>query len=93
MEYQFTTIKDIFDNVPSEKIEQCLEELGVAMVQAKSMNDLLCETVDVMANVKPDGAVEWPETCTWIDDGNGEIDLNFALPGDDNIQLKTKLSV
>lgn len=93
MEYEFTTIKDIFENVPTDKVEQCLKELGIAMTQAKTMNDMLCETVGALVGEKPDGAVEWPDTCTWVDDDKGEIDLNFGLPDDDNIQIKTKVSV
>jgi hypothetical protein len=93
MEYEFTTIKDIFETVPADKIDQCLKELAIAMTQAKSMNEILCEAAEAITGQKPDGAIEWPKTSTWIDNDKGEIDLNFALPGDDNIQMKTKVSV
>lgn len=93
MEYQLTTIKDIFDNVPTDKVELCLKELAVGIIQAKAMNDIICETAEIIEGNKPDAAVKWPETCTWTDDDKGEIDLSFFDEDGDGIGMKTKLGV
>ena len=93
MDYQLTTIKDIFDNVPSDKVELCLKELAVGIVQAQQMNELICETAGILHGEKPENAVEWPETCTWTDDDKGEIDLSFVSEEGEGIGMKTKLSV
>ena len=93
MEYQLTTIKDIFDNVPADKIELCMKELAVGIIQAKSMNNLFCKVAGALQGEQPDRAVEWPETCTWIDDDKGEIDLSFVGEDGESIELKTKVDV
>lgn len=38
MKYQITTLKDIFDKVPADRIKTCMDELAIAMQQAKAMS-------------------------------------------------------
>jgi hypothetical protein len=92
MEYELTTIKDVFDNVPVDKIELCLKELAAGIIQAKSMNNIMCEVAAGVLGEKPDAAIEWPETCTWIDDEKGEIDLSFVDEDGAGIELKTTIN-
>lgn len=77
MEYQLTTLKDVFDKVPADRIKVCLHELAVAMRQAKAMAELLGATTSALAGQEVGCAVQWPETSTWIDDGKGTLDLKF----------------
>lgn len=77
MEYQLTTLKDVFDKVPTDKIKVCLSELAIAMRQAKAMAELLGATTSALAGQEAVCAVQWPETSTWIDDGEGTLDLKF----------------
>lgn len=78
MQYELTTIKDIFDNVPASKIETCLKEMAAGMVQAKHMNEILKTTAEELTGHEIEKAIEWPEICTWIDDDKGEIHLTFS---------------
>lgn len=64
MEYQISTIKDIFDKVPSDKVDTCLNELKILIHQAHIVKIVHDEA----------GAVfEFPNTTTWIDDGKGDV--------------------
>ena len=77
MEYQLTTLKDVFDKVPADRIKVCLHELAVAMRQTKAMAELLGANASALAGQEVGCAVQWPETSTWIDDGEGTLDLKF----------------
>ena len=93
MEYKITTIRDIFNKVPTDKVEQCMKELATGIIQAQSMNELFCDVAGALQGERPDYAVEWPETSIWIDDDKGEIDLSFVGDDGTSIELKTKVDV
>ena len=78
MKYQLTTIKDIFDRVPTDKIKTCMDELAVAMQQAKAMSKLLEFGMSEVSGQKVEGIIRWPETSVWIDDGKGTIDTEYV---------------
>lgn len=93
MEYELTTIKDIFDKVPSDRIRTCLHELGIAMEQAKAMAELLGATTEAVTGVSDGVDVRWPETSTWIDDGKGTLDLQFRTEdGNDGFDYTVQLA-
>lgn len=93
MEYHLTTLKDVFDKVPADRIAACLDELAVAMRQTKAMAELLATTATVVAGEEVGCAVEWPETTTWIDDGKGTLDLKFqSEEGDDLFDYTVRLT-
>jgi hypothetical protein len=75
--YQLSTIKDIFDKVPLERIDVCLSELATMIKQTKALNETLKATAGAMG-IKVDDAIEFPEVCTWIDDGKGEVTLHLT---------------
>ena len=83
--YELTTIKDIFDKIPSDKIEACMKELTEAMIQAAIMRDISNAAVAGMGNV----TVEWPVPVTWIDDDKGEVDVTFTLDNEPIFNTKT----
>lgn len=90
--YEITTVKDIFDNVPVEKIDMCLRELAELMKRAKRMNNVLCITVGLVIGKEPLQAIEWPETITWVDDDKGEIITRYIAPDGENI-ITTKTTL
>lgn len=92
-EYQFTTIKDIFETVPVDKIPVCLKELGALMVQAKAMDKAMCLAAELETGEKPEKAFDWPEPVTWIDDDAGEVVARYTMPGNDEpfLTIKTVL--
>lgn len=90
--YELRTIKDIFDKVPADRIEDCLAELTVIMVQAKHLEAAMCEAAGAVTGNKPDKAFEWPETSTWIDDGKGELTARVVTKDNEEIlKVKTKI--
>lgn len=85
MEYQLTTLQDVFDKVPADRIGVCLGELAVAMKQTKAMQELLAAAATAIAGDEVGCAVEWPGTSTWIDDDKGTLDLKFESEGGDGL--------
>jgi hypothetical protein len=90
--YQIRTIADIYKNVPADRIQLCMTELGAALSQAASIRDLLFATAEQLTGQKIDASIELPEAMEWIDDGKGELDLKFVTSKDDEfISLHTKI--
>ena len=72
--YELTTLQDVFDKVPADKIEFCLQEIGEGLAKSKliveGMKELMGYTWrDDMMNL------QWP--MTWIDDDGGHGELQF----------------
>lgn len=65
-EYELTTIQDIFDKVPAERIPECCREIGQALAQTALMRELA-----VACGAQVIG-IQWP--LVWKDDHKGEID-------------------
>ena len=59
MKYQLTTIKDIFDKVPADRIKTCMDELAVAMQQVKEMSALLEFGLAEVSGQKVEDIVQW----------------------------------
>lgn len=93
MQYELTTLKDVFDKVPADRIETCLHELSVAMCEAKALSGAM----DCVAKGRlGDGAectLLWPDTSIWEDDGAGEITLNVVDKAGDNPLFSCKITV
>lgn len=71
MEYEIKTIKDVFDQVPSDRIVDCLTELAVGMARAKRMHETRAESTGGAIGIA------WPETVTWVDDGAGSLEIRY----------------
>jgi len=77
MTYQLTTLADVFNKVPADKIELCMAEIGLAMALAKATSiDLEVQMV-------------WPEVTEWIDDGKGEVGFDLVDANGQNILAAT----
>ena len=77
MKYQLTTIKDIFDKVPIDRIKTCMDELAVAMLHGKAMEKLLEFGMFEISGQKVEGTFQWPETSVWVDDGERTVYIEY----------------
>lgn len=71
--YELTTIRDIFDKVPADRIPDCCRELGTLLAQSKGLAELIQCTGDAIGIDEAQRLMKMPETFTWVDDGKGEI--------------------
>lgn len=71
-EYQLTTLRDVFEQVPADKIELCMREIAQGMVQARALHEILAATAEALTPGQKAG-LEWPIKCTWIDDNKGTV--------------------
>lgn len=79
--YRLSTLRDVFDKVPADRISLCLQEIGAGMVQTK----------ELAAIAEGHGAVvEWPDECEWIDDDSGVITLNVVDDDGNAITIETR---
>ena len=75
--YELRTLKDVYEQVPLEKIELCMREIAEGMVLARKLVELMNATAKA---IDKDAAPQdiWPEACTWIDDGKEEKTINVT---------------
>lgn len=81
--YEISTLRDVFDKVPADRIVDCLTELAVGMERAKKMHNLW------QASTGGSGGIEWPETITWVDDGAGQLELRYGGDGGTFVERAT----
>lgn len=79
--YELVTLRDVFDKIPSGKIELCMAELGRGMQQAKDVWELMGSTAESMGHEGSIGVLAWPESIAWIDDGKGYVETRIACEG------------
>lgn len=76
--YQLSTIKDIYEKVPVDKVDTCLRELSLSIRHAKLTESALLSKVSNFSHQpskkKP---FSWPNVIHWIDDGRGDIHSHF----------------
>lgn len=92
--YELSTLKDIFEKVPADKIDCCLKELAVMMKQTHAMNEIIGCAMDASVMEKPQNVLTWPDSVTWIDDDKGIVETNIIDPRslENRITIKTTLS-
>jgi len=74
-EYQLTTIKDIFDKIPPDRIDVLMAELTTIIKRAQAVTNLM-KVVSKDVTGKEIGIV-FPDTITWNDDGKGSIKIHI----------------
>ncbi len=74
--YQLSTIKDIFDNVPTDKVDTCLAELGAGIKQAQDLRDSFKDLTGLLTSDHDNFQAFWRDSCTWIDDDKGNTTIN-----------------
>lgn len=75
-EYKLRTIKDIWDKVPADRIQDCLTELGIMMATNKGIAETMKE-ISKASNL-PQIGWDFPEEITWTDDGKGHLETHFG---------------
>lgn len=82
--YELATIHDIFTKVPTDRIRDCLSELGVLLSQAAATRDLFVAAAEEVG-VDPGGVIpNLPEFFTWIDDGKGDLTMRVLAKTNEN---------
>ena len=90
-EYELTTIGDIFDKVPADRIRDCCREIGIILAQTKALHDLCVEVAGLERSGKASIGLRWP--LIWTDDSKGELTTSIhASDGDEFLRLETKVN-
>jgi hypothetical protein len=69
MKYKFSTLKEIFDTVPPDKLELCMTEIGRGLAYAAQTRALINAAAGDVE------AVDFSGECVWIDDGLRNVDV------------------
>lgn len=88
--YELTTLQDVFDKIPADKIELCLQEIGEGLAKSKA----IVESMKIMmGDAWADSmmGMQWP--MTWIDDdgSNGNIQFFDKTSGEQLGSIKLHL--
>ncbi|CAM0042425.1 hypothetical protein VPHK435_0034 [Vibrio phage K435] len=75
------TLKDIIDNIPEEKWDAVMVDLG-AMLKQVSGTMKVIKTVAEVLGLEPSEVVQLGETMTWVDDGKCENSIMLQDYGD-----------
>ena len=90
--YRFSTIQQLVDEVPADRICDCMTELGKILQTTKGMAELTYMVAENLA--KQDGKtippmpkqiIVLPEYMEWIDDGKGELEAHMKTMDGGNI--------
>ncbi|MDB6117395.1 MAG: hypothetical protein JWO08_1176 [Verrucomicrobiaceae bacterium] len=82
--YSFSTFQELVDRVPSGRISDCMEELGIMLQSTKAMIEVTVLAAAHLAG-RPDyelpaHVMDLPEVLTWTDDGKKEIQSTIKAP-------------
>jgi hypothetical protein len=92
--YRFSTFQELFDVVPSDRIEVCMGEMGKAFASAKAIWEMTKAVAEVMAEkdgVKlPEIDSTIPDVHEWIDDGNENVSADITLNGKHFLSINHK---
>lgn len=88
--YELSTFKDIFDNIPSDRVKDCLGEIADIIIQAQNMRNVFLTCAESLGaeldEYTTKSAMEFPQTFVWTDDGKG--DLEFTIKNGEETLLK-----
>lgn len=88
-EYRLTTIKDIFDKIPADRLADCMDELKRLMILGKNTGEFAASLFeDVGISV---GVTKFPDSIVWKDDGKKEITAGIELNGERLFSAQVKL--
>ncbi len=88
--YELRTIQDILDKIPTDRVDDCLKEMAVAIKFAQGMREVAKAVSEGMgddeatAEVMADAIFGRLGFFTWTDDGLGQISL--ILPDYSEVQ-------
>lgn len=81
--YALTTLADIWDQVPADRMDLCFAELGKCFQTAKAYEDLLFSLAVDLAKAKGKDLssvprCKMPMPIKWVDDGKGVLGADFV---------------
>lgn len=79
--YELTTIQDIFEKVPTERIQDCCREIGQALAQTKALGELHAALGAQLQGIQL--------PLTWVDDHKGEISTNVRARDEGGNEVAT----
>ena len=71
--YKLSSFKDVFDNVPSDKVELCLSEIAGSIKLAQNACDMTRILFPVLKDSKNSEVFTYPDVTDWIDDDKGLV--------------------
>lgn len=78
-QYELTTIRDILEKVPVERIADCCKEIGQALIQSRYQLQLVqAAAVALGEEIDMAEALRFPDSITWTDDDKGEIETGVV---------------
>ena len=78
-EYKLRTFQDVWDKVPSDRIKDCMEELGTILSTGKAMQEVFHSVAESETKKSlPEKMFEFPGEITWVDDGKGHLENRFG---------------
>ncbi|AUS00762.1 hypothetical protein NVP1278O_27 [Vibrio phage 1.278.O._10N.286.54.E8] len=85
------TLKDIIDNIPEEKWDAVMVDLGAMLKQVSGAMKVIKATAEVLG-LDPSEVVQIGETMTWVDDGKCENSIMLQYDGDHVSEMTFKES-
>lgn len=79
--YELTTIMDIFEKVPADRIADCLFELGQVLTQSKHMKNAMDIAGQEIGGEPCTVEMIMQMPLVWTDDGTGVCQSNFHMDG------------
>lgn len=78
--YELTTLNDVFNKVPAEKIHECMSEIAEAFTHAALMRDSMIKLME-SAGIEYDreSILRMDDMHSWVDDGLGNIDIEISV--------------
>jgi hypothetical protein len=74
--YELTTLNDVINKVPADRIRLCFDELATAFIAIAAMRDAMQISADALGLGDISSAINLPESHTWMDDGLGNVSVH-----------------
>ena len=85
------TLKDIIDNIPEEKWDAVMVDLGAMLKQVSGTMKVIKTAAEVLG-LDPSEVVQLGETMAWVDDGKCENSIMLQNDGDHVSEMTFKES-
>lgn len=93
--YRFSTFQELLDRVPSNRICDCLDEIGKMLSASKAMMELhfhvMCEMMKKDGLPEPqmsESLLKLPKEIEWIDDGKGNLRATIPFTDKDGLEIR-----
>ena len=90
--YRFATLQQLVDEVPADRIMDCMTELAKILQTTKAMAELTYMVAQNLAEKDgktipplPKQIIKLPEYIEWIDDGKGELSAHMMTKAGGNL--------